>query len=32
MRKEVIELFYNRENFIFQHNEMFLKGNYEDFE
>ena len=32
LRDYVLELFGGKENFIFQHKEIFLKGNYEDFE
>lgn len=31
-RNEVLALFENKENFIFQHNEIFRNGNFEDFE
>ena len=32
LRDDILELFGGKENFIFQHKEIFLKGNYEDFE
>ncbi len=32
LREEVLELFGGKENYIFHHKEIFLKGNYEDFE
>jgi hypothetical protein len=31
-RKEVIELFDDKENLLLVHNEIFKKGNYEDFD
>ncbi len=32
LRNEVIDLFENKDNFLYQHNEIFRKGNYEDFD
>jgi putative transposase len=32
LRNDVLELFGGKENYIYHHREIFLKGNYEDFE
>ncbi|WP_395045217.1 transposase [Flavobacterium sp.] len=32
LRNDIYDLFGGKENFIYQHNEIFRKGNYEDFE
>jgi len=32
LRNDVLELFGDKENYIYHHREIFLKGNYEDFE